>query len=93
MRMEFSRMVGIFISQRPWPVDGKSDEQLLAEARDALAGFYDGDEYSFWPKKEYASNVPEHVRVVDSTGAIVLEYDLADLIAESRRSLVGGKNV
>lgn len=92
MRMEFSRMTGAFISQRPWPIDGRSTDELLAEARAALGGFYDRDDYSFWPKKEYAPNAPEHVRLVDSNGAIVLEYDLGELLAESGRSLIGGNS-
>jgi hypothetical protein len=91
MRMEFSRMTGVFISQRPWAVDGKSTDELVTDAKHALSGFYDGDEYAFWPKEEYASNAPEHVRVVDSTGAIVVEYDLAELAAESKRSLIAGR--
>jgi len=92
MRMEFSRMTGIFISQRAWPVDGKSTDELVTDAKGALAGFYDSDEYAFWPKAEFASNAPEHVRLVDSTGAIVVEYDLTDLTAESRRSLIAGRS-
>jgi hypothetical protein len=92
LRMEFSRMTGVFISQRAWPVDGKSTDELVTDAKHALAGFYEGDEYAFWPKKEYASNTPEHVRLVDSTGAIVVEYDLAELAAESKRSLIAGRS-
>lgn len=65
MRMEFSRMTGVFISQRAWAVDGKSTDELVTDAKRALSGFYDGDEYAFWPKEEYASNTPEHVRLVD----------------------------
>jgi len=91
MRMEFSRMTGIFISQRAWPVDGKSTDELVTDAKNALAGFYDVDEYAFWPKEQYASNAPEHVRLVDSTGAIVVEYDLAELAAESKLSLIAGR--
>jgi hypothetical protein len=93
MRMEFSRMTGVFLSQKAWPVDGKSTDELVIEAKHALAGFYDGDEYAFWPKDEYGSNAPEHVRLVDSTGAIVVEYDLAELAAESKRSLIAGRSV
>ncbi len=92
MRMEFSRMTGVFISQRAWAVDGKSTDELVTDAKRALSGFYDGDEYAFWPKEEYASNTPEHVRLVDSTGAIVVEYDLAELAAESKRSLIAGRS-
>ena len=92
MRMEFSRMTGLFISQKAWPIEGKSTDDLVTDARRALAGFYDGDEYAFWPKEEYASNAPEHVRLVDATGAILVEYDLAELAAESKRSLIAGKN-
>lgn len=92
MRMEFSRLAGAFISQRPWPVDGRPIEELTIEAKNALAGFYDGDEYSFWPKKEYAANPPEQVLIIDFRGTIVVEYDLGDLLGGSRRSLVAGKD-
>ena len=91
MRMEFSRMTGVFIYQKAWPVDGRSTDELLTDARRALAGYYESDEYAFWPKGEFASNAPEHVRLVDSSGAIVIEYDLVEMAAESRRSLITGK--
>jgi hypothetical protein len=92
VRMEFSRMTGVFISQKPWPVDDRPAHQLVAEAKAALADFYDRDEYSMWPKKEYCANAPEHVRMVDSRGAIILEYDLTELVAESGCSLAAGKD-
>ena len=92
MRMEFSRMTGAFISQTSWPVDGRPAEELEAEARTALADFYERDEYLLWPKMEFGANAPEHVRMVDSRGVIILEYDLTELVAESRRSLAAGKD-
>ena len=83
MRMEFSRMSGHFVSQRPWRVDRRSLAILFDEARDALASFYEGDEYSVWTKIEFFPNAPEQVHLIDSGGAVVIEYSLVDLLADS----------
>ena len=87
MRMEFSRMNGMFLSQRPWPADGRSTVALLEEARNALASFYEGDEYSFWPKRLYAPNAPERVQIIDPDGAVIVEYGLDDFLCDSGRCL------
>jgi hypothetical protein len=87
MRMEFSRLTGIFVSQRPWPVNGRSTAELFEEARDALAEFYEGDEYSIWPKMEFAPNAPEQVQIVGASGAVIVEYGLGDLLADTGRCL------
>src|SRR5579863_3054543 len=87
MRMEFSRMSGLFVSQRPWRVDGRSIAVLFGEARDALASFYEGDEYSVWTKIEFFPNTPEQVQIIDSSGTVVIEYSLVDLLVDSGRCL------
>ena len=67
------------------------DSELIAEAKDALASCYEGDSFSFWPKKEYYPNTPEEVRVVGSDGDIVVQYDLVALLRDTNRSLIGDR--
>jgi hypothetical protein len=87
MRIEFSRMSGVFLSQRALLADNRSSAELLEEAKAALASFYIGDEFSLWPKHECASSAPERVQIVDRDGAVVVDYDLGDFLAETGRVL------
>ena len=87
MRMELRRRTGAVIYERYWPVDGQSIEELVAEAKQALAGFYEGDSYCFWPKKKYAPNAPEEVRIIGANGAVVAQYDIGDFRVETNRYL------
>jgi hypothetical protein len=84
MRMEFSRLTGVFVSQRPCSSKGRSIAELCEEAANALASYYESDDYTFWPKKEYASNPTEQVQIIDSKGAVIFEYDLIDLLKNLR---------
>jgi hypothetical protein len=88
MRMEFRRMTGGLILEREWPVHGRPIEEIAAEAKDALQSCYEGDTFSFWPKREYAPDAPEEVRVVGLDGEVVVRYDLRNYLAETKRSLV-----
>lgn len=86
MRMEFRRLIGALVFDRPWPVQGLSKKQLDDQAKDALASLYEGDGRSVWPKKEYASNAPEEVRIVDASGAVLAHYDIRNLVADTKCS-------
>lgn len=88
MWMEFRRMSGTLILERAWPSHGRPVEEIAAEAKDALASCYEGDKFSFWPKKEFAPNAPEEVRVVDGEGRIIAQYDLCAFLAETQRSIL-----
>jgi hypothetical protein len=92
MRMEFRRMTGVLILERAWPAHGRPVEEIAAEAKDALASCYEGDKFSFWPKKEFASNAPEEVRVVDGEGRVIAQYDLCAFLAETQRSMIARRN-
>ena len=91
MRMEFRRMTGGLVHELAWPVHGRPIAEITAEAKDALASCYEGDAYAFWPKKEFAPNAPEQVRIVDDSGAVVVQYDLVHLLADTNRSLIAGR--
>jgi hypothetical protein len=90
MRMEFRRMNGGVVHEREWPAHGRPIEEVAAEARDALASCYEGDAYAFWPKREFAPDAPQEVRVVDQGGQVIVRYDLRDLLADTKRSLIFG---
>jgi hypothetical protein len=85
--MEFSRLTGVLVSQRPCPPEGRSIAELCEEAANALANFYENDDHTFWLKKEYAANAPEQVQIIDGDGAVIFEYDLTDLLNRSLRCL------
>ena len=91
MRMEFRRMTGVLILERAWPAHGRPVEEIAAEAKDALASCYEGDKFSFWPKKEFYPEAPEEVRVLGADGAIIVRYDLVALLRETNRSLIGDR--
>jgi hypothetical protein len=91
MRMELRRMNGAVLHEKEWPVHGRPIGEIVAEAKDALASCYEGDHFSFWPKKEFYPDTPEEVRVVGSDGAIVASYDLVALIKDTKRSLIGDR--
>ena len=93
MRMEFRRMTGGLIHERTWPAHGRPIEEITAEAKDALRSCYEGDLFSFWPKREFAPNAPEEVRVVDGEGRLIAQYDLCAFLAETQRSLVARREV
>ena len=91
MRMELRRMNGTVLHEKEWPVHGRPIGEVVAEARDALASCYEGDRFSFWPKKEFYPNTPEEVRVFGSDGDIVVQYDLVALLRDTNRSLIGDR--
>jgi hypothetical protein len=91
MRMELRRMTGAVIHEKEWPVHGRPLGEIIAEARDALASCYEGDKFSFWPKKEFYPEAPEEVRVLGADGAIIVKYDLVALLRETNRSLIGDR--
>jgi hypothetical protein len=80
------------LDARDWPTEGVPVAELREHAREALLGFYTGNEYEFWPKKEYLDQAPEEVRIVDANGSEIARYDVQDAIADTRRQLVGIKN-
>jgi hypothetical protein len=92
MRMQFRRMSGALILEREWPAHGRPVEEIAAEAIEALTSCYEGDAFSFWPKKAFAPDAPEEVRVIDADGAIIARCDLTVLLGASRRSLLAGRN-
>jgi hypothetical protein len=91
MRMELRRINGTVLHEKEWPVHGRPIGEVVAEARDALASCYEGDRFSFWPKKEYYPNTPEEVRVFGSDGGVVVQYDLVALLRDTNRSLIGDR--
>jgi len=57
------------------------------QAKEALASFYEGNEHFFWPKREFAPNAPEEVRIINDYGIVVAKYDIHNLGADTKRSL------
>jgi hypothetical protein len=90
--MEFRRMTGALISDRPWPANDRSIFELTAEAKEALSSFYEWDAHSFRPKTESAQNAPEEVWIVGNDSEIILKYSLSRLAAETGRSLSRSAN-
>jgi hypothetical protein len=91
MRMEFRRLTGTVIFETAWPAQDEPVTELNEQAKEALTGFYEGNEHSFWPKKEFAPNAPEEVRIIDEYGFVVAKYDIRDLGADTKRSLADVK--
>jgi hypothetical protein len=86
MPMQFRRMVGVPLFERPWTVEDVPLGQLRADAKAALAKFYEWNETSFWPREEFAPKAPEEVRMVGENGEVMLLYDLQMLMAETGHS-------
>ena len=88
MRMELRRLSGEVIGILPWPGQVASAKEVEAQAKTALAGFYEGDDHVFWPKQRFASNAPEEVRIISDGGDIVAIYTVNDMAEDTKRSLV-----
>jgi hypothetical protein len=65
--------------------------ELRAYAKDALAGFYEADAHSFWPKPQWAPNAAEEVRIVANDGTALARYSIKDMIDETKKSLTGNR--
>lgn len=89
MRMEFRRLTGKVLWTRDWSVDGPGSADLRMHARDALMGFYDGDQDEFWPKAEFRDKVPEEVTIYDASGRLLAAYDIRNMMADTKRRLSG----
>jgi hypothetical protein len=91
MRAEFVRMIGTVLGEIPWPMHDVSPADLRKHAALMLNGFYDHDEFESWPKREFFQKAPEEVRIVRDDGAIMIKYDLLDLIKDTGRRVVGNR--
>ena len=91
MRMEFRRLVGTVIFETSWPDQDEQIDEFNEQAKEALVSFYEGTEHCFWPKKEFAANAPEEVRIVDEQGIIVAKYDIHDFATDTKRSVAHHK--
>jgi hypothetical protein len=92
MRMELRRLTGEVIGNLPWPGQVGSTQEVKAQAKAALAGFYEGDDRLFWPKQRFASNAPEEIRIVSDGGDIVATYTVNDMAEDTKRSLAERKS-
>jgi hypothetical protein len=87
--MEFRRLAGTVIFETPWPTQSEPVTEFREQAKGALTSFYEGNEHFCWPKKEFASNAPEEVRIIDEHGFILGKYDIRELLADTKRTLEG----
>jgi hypothetical protein len=92
MRVEFRRLIGTVLEERPWPILAVNSDELRKEAAALLGGFYESDEREFWPKKKFIQKTPEEVRIMDSAGKILARYDVWDLIDDTGRKLVDSRD-
>jgi hypothetical protein len=91
MRMEFRRLVGTVIFETSWPDQDEQIDEFNEQAKEALVSFYEGTEHCFWPKKEFAANAPEEVRIINEQGIVVAKYDIHDFATDTKRSLAQHK--
>ena len=87
MRMECRRLTGAPVGTLEWSGITGTPAELREHAKDALKGFYDIREHSFWPKADVAPNAAEEVLIVADDGAVLAKYSIEDFIAESSKSL------
>ncbi len=92
MRMEFRRLTGRVLWTRDWSVHGTQAADLRTKAKEALMGFYEGDQHEFWPKAEFRDKVPEEVTIFDASGRLVAAYDIRNMMVDTKRRLSGVKN-
>lgn len=91
MKMQFLRLAHgkEVLPDRDWVASKDAD---YAECcKDALLGFYDVADGSFWPKKaywgEHGPKAPEVVRIINDLGAVVASYSIKDFIRDTGRHL------
>ena len=92
MRMEFRRLTGRVLWTRDWSVPGTPAGDLRKHAREALMGFYEGDQHELWPKAEYRDKAPEEVAIRDASGRLLAAYDILNMMADTKRQVTGPKS-
>lgn len=91
MQMEFLRLTGRSVGKIDWSGLAAPPVDLGAFAKDALAGFYEADAHSFWPKPQWTRNAAEEVRIVADDGTELVRYSIKDMIGDSKKSLTGNR--
>lgn len=89
MRMEFRRLTGAPVGTLDWSGITATPDEWRVHAREALMGFYDFTEHSFWPNVKVASIAAEEVRIVADDGSVLASYSIKDVIKETGKSLSG----
>jgi hypothetical protein len=92
VQMEFLRLTGRSVGKLDWSGITATPVQLRTYAKDVLAGFYDADAHSFWPKPQWAPNAAEEVRIVADDGTELTRYSIRDMIADTQKSLIGNRD-
>ena len=91
MRMEFRLLTGRVLWTRDWSAHGVLAAELKAHAKEALMSFYDGNQDEFWPKAAFRAKAPEEVAFLDPYGRLLAAYDIRNMIADTKRRLIGAK--
>jgi hypothetical protein len=92
VQMEFLRLTGRSVGKIDWSGITASPAELRAYAKDALAGFYEADAHSYWPKPQWAPNAAEEVGIVADDGTELARYSIKDMIDETKKSLIGNRH-
>ena len=91
MQMEFLRLTGRSVGKIDWSGMTATSAELRSYAKDALAGFYEADAHSVWPKPQWAPNAAEEVRIVADDGTELARYSIKAIIDETKKSLIGNR--
>jgi hypothetical protein len=55
-------------------------------------GFYESDQDEYRPKAEFRDKAPEEVTIRDASGRLLAAYDILNMMADTKRRVMGVKN-